>query len=396
MTVSTSRRIAFHILCQVQQDGFADDLLREQSTALDSRDAGLARELVMGCLRYQRQLDWVIEMLAKRAAESLDAPLLIALRMGIYQLRYLDRVPRYAAVSESVELARLAGKAKASGLVNAVLRRVTRTKIKWPRPAIEHSLPDWLWNKWESQMGAARAGRVAASALQTPQTYIRVPPGREPEAEALGAEHTEVAGCYRLAGTDRGPFRVQDIGAQTIVPLLNLHPGHRFLDVAAAPGNKTLQALEVAVHAVAGDRSLSRLQMLRGVGAGRVVFDAQRGFPFLARFDRILVDAPCSGTGTLARNPEIRWRVRPEDLARHQRRQRLMLGHALNCLVPGGSLVYATCSLEPEENEEVVDFVLAQPESGSRTERFRLAHTMRRVPGEHPGDGFFAAVITSN
>jgi 16S rRNA (cytosine967-C5)-methyltransferase len=184
---------------------------------------------------------------------------------------------------------------------------------------------------------------------------------------------------------------MQDIGSQSIVPLLALEPGQRFLDLCAAPGNKTAQALEAGVHAIAADLHFHRLVQLKPLTANLLVLDGTRPLPFARPFDRILVDAPCSGTGTLGRNPEIKWRLKPEDLDDLRVRQSALLANAFAVLAPGGLLVYATCSLEPEENEGVVGkagYPLGPPAN-------LVAHTMRRIPGRDPGDGFYACVIKS-
>jgi 16S rRNA (cytosine967-C5)-methyltransferase len=170
------------------------------------------------------------------------------------------------------------------------------------------------------------------------------------------------------------------------VPLLRLEPGQRFLDLCAAPGNKTAQALESGVRAVACDLHFHRLRQMKELSAGMVVLDGTRPLPFATPFERILVDAPCSGTGTLGRNPEIKWRLRPEDLTDLQRRQRALLATARAALAPGGLLVYSTCSLEPEENEEVLAGVAPE----------LIVQTSERIPGRDSGDGFYAAVIRSD
>jgi 16S rRNA (cytosine967-C5)-methyltransferase len=174
--------------------------------------------------------------------------------------------------------------------------------------------------------------------------------------------------------------RIQDIGAQSIVPLLDLSPGQTFLDLCAAPGNKTAQALESGVRAVACDVHWSRLAPMKSLGIDLVMLDAQQPLPFQKRFDRILVDAPCTGTGTLAHNPEIKWRLRPAAIAGLQQIQKRILSQALDALAPGGRLVYSTCSLEREENEDVVEG--------------RNVKMMRRIPGRDSGDGFFAAIFS--
>jgi len=348
--VSPARIIAFDVLRKVHHGGYASDLLLKLSEQLDSRDAALASEIVFGCLRYQAQLDYLISLWS---TARLDIEVRIALRMGVYQLRYLDRIPPHAAVTESVELVKRARKRSAGGLVNAVLRKVHRNPVSWPDRATELSTPAWLLEKWDRQFGAETATRIAQASLQQPETYV--------------------------ASTGR----IQDIGSQSIVPLLDLHPGLSFLDLCAAPGNKTAQALEYGVRAVACDLHWHRLKALADLPCPRVVLDGSIHLPFSTRFDRILVDAPCSGTGTLGRNPEIKWRLQPKDLPLLQRTQTALLRNALQCLAPTGKIVYSTCSLEEEENDQVI----AQA-PGHWT-------VARRIPGIDPGDGFFAAVLTS-
>jgi 16S rRNA (cytosine967-C5)-methyltransferase len=380
--MSPARIAAFDVLKRVESGGYASDLLMEFSAALSSRDAGLASEIVFGVLRYQGQLDYLIRLLSGRDPSRLDPEVRITLRMGIYQLRYLERIPSHAAVGESVELVKRARKRSASGLVNAVLRKVTREPVEWPDRAVALSIPAWLLGRWERQFGRDTAESIARAFLKQPETYVRVP--GEPPAE-LSLEHTGVPGCYRLISGQSGDLRIQDIGSQSIVPLLDLKPGQTFLDLCSAPGNKTAQALESGVQAVACDLHWRRLVTVPE-GCSRVVLDGTQPLPFAGRFDRILVDAPCSGTGTLGRNPEIKWRVRPADLVNLHIKQVGLLRNALGALAPGGKLVYSTCSLEREENEEVVEEVLGH----------KAAASTRRIPGRDPGDGFYAAVLGSN
>jgi len=355
----TARTVAFHVLLQVEQGGFASDLLRARSEKLESRDAGLAHEIVFGCLRRQAQLDFLIEHFSGRPVARLDPEVRTAMRMGIYQLRHLDRIPAHAAVTESVELVKMARKRSAMGFVNAVLRTAAgREAAPWPDRSVALSTPEWLLASWERQFGPETAVKIAEAFLHVPETYTRVTLG-EP--------------------------RIQDIGSQTIVPLLDLKPGLSFLDLCAAPGNKTAQALECGVRAVACDISFPRLAGLKRLGCPLVLLDATEPLPFHTPFDRVLLDVPCSGTGTLGRNPEIKWRLRPEDLAGLHQRQVRLLENALKLLAPGGRLVYSTCSLEREENESVLEQVLGEVPSTK----------MRRTPGIDPGDGFFAAVIGS-
>ena len=372
-SISPARQIAYDVLLAVDRGGYASDLLLARSVGLDSRDAGLAAEIVFGALRFQLQLDFLIEHYSGRAAK-LDSEVRIALRMGIYQLRYLDRVPAHAAVGESVELIKRARKRSATGFANAILRKVNRQPVAWPSRAVELSHPAWMLARWDAQFGAESATAIARANLRPPEMYIR-----SPHAVPAGAQATEIPGCYRVASGEAGGYRIQDIGSQSIVPLLELRPGLTFLDLCASPGNKTAQALESGVRAIACDRYFARMEPLRSLGIPLVVLDGRSPLPFRRRFDRILLDAPCSGTGTLSRNPEIKWRLRPEDIEDMRLRQSALLWQAREALAPGGILVYATCALEREENEEVVGDLAAR--------------IVRRTPGQDPGDGFFAAVV---
>ena len=376
MRLAPARQAAFAALLSVERGAWSAEALSAKSAQLDSRDAGLASDIVFGTLRHRGELDAAIARYARRAVEKLDPAVRVALEMGLYQIRFLDRVPAHAAVNDSVELARRAGKSSAAAFVNAILRRAIREPVSIPENA---STPAWLMERWVAQYGPDCAAAIAQASLAPPERFIRVGPGQPPP----GAEPTEIPGCYRLAAGDPLGFRFQDIGSQAVVPLLDLLPGQTFLDVCAAPGNKTAQALETPVRAVACELHLSRARMLAELGIPVAVADATRPLPFDGRFDRILVDAPCSGTGTLARNPEIKWRVKPEDLADLHTRQIAILKNALELLAPDGLLVYSTCSLEREENEDVVAASSA-----------KVVRTMQRLPGRDPGDGFFAAVLS--
>jgi len=383
--VSPARRVAFRVLLLVERGGYAVDLLASRTAALDARDAALAEELVLGCLRWQGQLDWLIRQISGRDPARLDPEVRVAIRLGIYQLRFLDRIPPHAAVHESVELVKRAGHRFAAGFVNAVLRRVGRDPVVFPDLATELSHPAWLLERWERFYGRETALAIARANLRRPETYVRVPPGAAlPEGVVL--EPTDVPGCYRLVEGRAAGLRIQDIGSQAVMGLLELEPGMTLLDVCAAPGNKTAQALESGCRVVACDLHLSRLRRMKDRGCPLVVADAARALPFRTRFERILLDVPCSGTGTLAPNPEIKWRLTPEKLAELHALQVSLLRNALELLAPGGLLLYVTCSLEPEENDEVLREVLG----------FVPERIVRRLPGRDPGDGFFAAVIRSS
>lgn len=374
---TSARSIAFQVLLRVQEGAWASEALLAASAGLDSREAGLASELVFGCLRRQLQLDYLITLLPG-AGRKLDPEVRIALRLGVYQIRYMDRIPAHAAVSESVDLVKQARKRSAAPFVNAVLRKVHRNPVEWPDRATELSCPAWLLERWETHYGEETAASIARAFLEKPEKYFRAPSGLP---EGVEAEPAGIPGSYRLIAGHID--RAQDIGSQSIVPLLDLRSGLSFLDLCAAPGGKTAQALESGVEAFACDLHWQRLRQVNLPGCRRVTLDGTQPLPFRRRFDRILVDAPCSGTGTLGRNPEIKWRIQPEDLTQLQARQKALLRNALPLLEPGGRLVYSTCSLEPEENERVIESLANHWE------------IHRRIPGVDAGDGFFAAVLGS-
>jgi 16S rRNA (cytosine967-C5)-methyltransferase len=396
----SAREIAFDILMEVEQGGFAADLLTTETRQLESRDAGLAAAIVLGVLRNWLAIDFLIHHFSERDTAKLDLEVRMALAMGIYQMRWMDRIPRHAAVSESVNLVKRAGVRSASGFANAVLRKVHRDEVAWPSESIALSTPDWLLSRWIRNFGHEQATKIAAASLETPDTYVRVPAGQEPpEAATL----TGIPGCYLLRSRppavaesespgESGPaalphaahgFRVTDIGSQSIVPLLGLGAGMTLLDLCASPGNKTAQAMESGAWVVAGDVRMRRMEPLRRLNIPLLLLDATEPLPFGPIFDRILLDAPCSGTGTLAHNPEIKLRLEADDLLVNRDRQRLLLRQALTVLKPGGRLVYSTCSLEPEENEQVIASVCPR----------RVEQTLARIPGREPGDGFSAFVI---
>ena len=370
---------------------------------LTERDRALVSEIVLGGLRRQGEIDHFLTRAAERKMGKLDPEVRVALRMGCYQMWFLDRIPARAAVSESVEIVKGAGKRSAAGLVNAVLRKLSDR----PDGSADLSHPAWMRERWRRVYGPEVSASILEANLRPPPTYLRLN-ARYPLEETLArladegieTEATELRWC-RVVRQGRpqagkcyreGRIRIQDISSQAVTPLLDLEARHRFLDVCAAPGGKTCQALEqrggsAGGATVAADLHLHRLRTMRTlatVPVNPVLLDAETSLPLRQTFDRVLVDAPCSGTGTLARNPEIKWRLSPEDLDELSRKQQRILRQALAALRPGGVLVYATCSLEPEENQAVVEAVL-------KTETvFRSGAYLQRVPGRDAGDGFFA------
>ena len=402
MTASPARRAAFGILLATETRGaYADELLHgDRLERLSAADRGLAEELTMGVLRRRGELDDAIEQVVRRPLTKLDQEVLCALRIGAYQLLRLDRVPAHAAVSESVELVKAAGKRSASGLTNAALRKIG--KLSSSAVDEQENVPDWLRVRWRDRFGDEATRAIVEASLRAPEKFLRLNPQFDREEtitqlkmESIELCETEVSGAYRVvAGRTRDSqtvmsrrASVQDVGSQAVVALLALRPGMRMLDVCAAPGGKAQAASERlgAGSVVACDLHPHRLRKMRALGARSVKLvatDSAQALRAEVRFDRVLVDAPCSGTGTLGRNPEIKWRLQPRDLEDLAGRQAALLCAALGRVAEGGALVYSTCSLEGEENEQVVARA-AGPE-------WRIEERLERIPGRDAGDGFWA------
>jgi 16S rRNA (cytosine967-C5)-methyltransferase len=451
---SPARKIAYHILLRLESGrSFAVDLLQSpEVSALKEADRRLATEIVMGVLRWRGDLDFQIEQLSGRTVKGFDSEVLTVLRMGVYQIRFLERVPKHAVVDDAVELTKAARKRSAAGLVNAVLRkceppldRILEHDFEHlsaeNRESVRRTVPAWLLKRWgrvaatTTEPNEAGTVRLAHASLQTPRTTLRVVDAgadvpsirRELAAEGVATSPclfaqalglTVESGQVQNARAYReGRVVIQDEASQLVAELVSPAPGQRVLDLCAAPGMKAGQLGQMlgAGRLVACDRSAARLRTLAkllppwvpaAVRLSMVRLDAASEFPFRTKFDRILLDAPCSGTGTLARNPEIKWRLRPEDITRLAELQAKMLRNALPALASGGRLVYATCSLEPEENEGVVEKVLSeQPEFRALTAReLALEHPhliplvdsrgyFRTCPDRYSMDGFTAAVM---
>jgi len=442
MPISPARVAAFDILLRVERDdSYASELLHSSGNAgLSSADHGLATELVMGVLRWRSLLDQNIAERSSQKLARLDPEVLTALRLAAYQLLFLDRVPERAAVHESVELVKRARKRSAVPFANAVLRKLTEVAggqvgvsgtDNAQRPAelaVSSAHPLWLVERWIREFGFEAARGVCAYDQRIPQTAIRVTDATI--AEKLKKQKIELSpghlltSAYRVVSGDltaTRPFRegqvmIQDEASQ-LVSLLVGH-GANILDCCAAPGGKTRTLAERNPNAsiVALDLHAHRARMLRKLVTAanvRVIVADARSLPLTALFDRVLADVPCSGTGTLARNPEIKWRLTPEDLIDLQARQVSILRSAMQRVSPGGRIVYSTCSLEKEENSEVVEKAMSADHSfrvlDCRIELQRLRSQgelrwedigsltsgpyLRTIPGVHPCDGFFAAIL---
>jgi 16S rRNA (cytosine967-C5)-methyltransferase len=435
-TVSPARLIAFEILQRVSDGAYASVLLAAREPELSQADRGLCHELVMGVLRWQLWLDRLIESYSNRKVSDLDEGVRLALRLGLYQLRFLSRIPASAAVNESVSLTSVARLRSAGAFVNAVLRRATREPEVDPADHIEDSLerlavvtshPRWLIARWQAAFGAAETEALAHANNLRPPIAFRVVKKRARETEICddlrkaGATivPSKVApGAWRIGGATnrlhelvaRGEVYIQDEASQLVATLLDLRLGQRVLDLCAAPGGKTTQIADLSLDAnevVAGDlherrlqtiKATARLQGLESINC--IALDATQSLPLAeAAFDRVLVDAPCSGTGTLRHNPEIRWRISESDVGELAERQKRILTNAAKVVRPGGRLVYSTCSVEWDEGEEVARWLLETHESFRPVDLPATAASKSRSgsvrlwPHRQGTDGFFICAM---
>jgi 16S rRNA (cytosine967-C5)-methyltransferase len=449
--VSAARTAAFDILLRVERESsYASELLHSRTyDRLAELDHSLTTELVMGVLRWRSLLDSQIAGTSDQPLSKLDLEILTALRIAAYQLGWLTRIPARAAINESVELVKRARKRSAAPFVNAVLRKLAaRTTPLDMAPqlastytsaetlATDSAHPLWLVERWVEAYGLEAALNICRYDQSVPVTAIRL---RRPEAEAqLHAEGIELAPGVFLASARRvvqgnvtrtAAFRtglcvIQDEASQLVAALVG--EGTGILDCCAAPGGKTAAIAdhnpEASVTAV--DLHPHRARLLRkllavhspaeaATGKVHVIAADARNLPFATEFDRVLADVPCSGTGTLSRNPEIKWRLTPHDLGDLQLRQVAILRSAMARVAREGRLIYSTCSLEKEENEDVIEMALAKNSSfrvidcHTQLEQLQLQGELvwpdpslltrgpylRTLPGVHPCDGFFAAIL---
>ncbi len=438
MAVSPARKAAFEILLTLERgQGHSDDLLRGSAvSALIHQDRNLTTALVLGVLRWQIQLDALFRPLLKHPNAKVDAEVLIALRLGAFQLLHLDRIPASAAIDQSVELTRQSGHRFASAMVNAVLRKlsVQSSQTGSSQPDASTAYPAWMRQGWLSFFGEDTTCAICAHGQSQPTLSIRIH-GPETEYELapvgialapgslLTTARTVLEGdVTATAAFHEGRVRIQDEGSQLVAEIAG--QGSRILDCCAAPGGKTMILAERNPHAriIACEASPQRLDVLRA----RVAPLADRIECGLAdatalgeesAYDLVLADVPCSGTGTLGRNPEIRHRLQPEEFARQAERQTAILSNALRAAAPGGRVVYSTCSLEPEENEQVIAAALDRDTTarviplGARLNEMRTESILteagfhhlessltpegylRLVPGAAGTDGFFVALL---
>ena len=444
---SPARRAAFAVLLRLEPtrerprpprpDALIARLEDAEGQPPNDRDRALARELVFGVLRRRRALDYALDSYSRRPVGKLDLPVRTALRLGLYQLRYLDRVPASAAVHESVSLAAASARPGAAGLVNAVLRAYLRADHPWPRPGGDRDLylraglsyPDWMVDRCLAQLGTAGARRRLEAGNRSPTVFLRVSRRLALEEvrkrlaqDGVQTERFPIAPrCLRVTGGNpqdsslyrEGAVHLQDAGSQLVAWLLPVDGARRCLDACAAPGGKAaILADRIEPRPlIAADLRPGRVDLLdstlRRLAAGKVLrlaADAARP-PFApATFDRILLDVPCSGLGTLARNPDIKWTASPARVRDLAEAAGGIARAAADLLASGGMLLYSACSLEPEETTEAVRGLLAaRPGLRQLSLADRLPEALaplidedgalRVAPEDHGTDGYFAALL---
>lgn len=418
---SPARKVAFKLLTRIESGkAFSDDVLNSRiMETLDVRDRHLTTEIVYGTLRLRALLDYVLKDLSAKPWDEVETGVKVLLRMSLYQMWHMDRIPDHALVNDAVDLAKQELGKGIDRFVNAILRRLTRNR-PWNNPGftgkappwVRVSLPKWLWDRWQSRFGESLALDYASSLNRPPQLCVRLT-----EESVSGVQSDLVPGAAIL--TEEGPdpqghhqYRYQDEASQLIPHLIGAGPGWRVWDSCAAPGGKS-----AILHRICGNRGLvissdlrkeraSKMrELLRASGINDpdvLVLDASARLPFRCRFDAVLADVPCSGLGTLRRNPEKKWRFSPEEFAALQQVQLSILENVSQCVRAGGRLLYSTCSTEPEENEHVVlsflerhpEFRCEAPEDPPGIGLWTGQDGMvRTFPGARPWDGFFAALM---
>ncbi len=431
--ISPARLAAFEILLKIESErAFSSVLLPIYEDRLSSQDRALCHAITLGVLRKKLYLDKLIEEFTKKKTEKFDLVVLLALRMGLFQILFLDKIPAHAAINESVNLVHRAKKRSASGLVNAVLRRVLRDKVNLEfadeieKLSIETSHPRWLIERWSKQFGFEETGKLAAANNETPKLVFRLTKKSDDKTiEILKKLGLEISGSAVVSNAwevlksneilhlyaAEGKIYFQDEASQLVAQAVRLKSNESFLDVCAAPGSKVTQIRnsEFGIQnlTVAGDYYAHRTKTLRencrrqGAESVQILrYDAEKNLPFADEsFDVALVDAPCSGSGTIRHNPEIRYFLRAEDFSELSVKQLKILENASKVVKTGGRLIYSTCSLEREENEAVCERFLAartdfEKVTPALPEGFLTVKNFARTfPQKDKTDGFFIAVF---
>jgi 16S rRNA (cytosine967-C5)-methyltransferase len=433
--VTPGRTAALEVFGAVERGQRVDRAFASSASDLDLRERAWCRELVYGAQRLRGRLDYLLDRRVRRGLDSVDAEVLNVLRLGVYQVLYMDGVPEYAAVSQTVDLARLAGGDGASGFVNAIMRATVREK-----PGKEHfpdfesdaagflstwgSHPRWLIDRWLSRWPAVTVRRLVEANNQVPPIYLRC--FRDPPAEAVrrlsdaGIAATAVgfgtecvllhAGSSPIEAMAVVSSVVQDPAAALVVPFADPAPGDRVADLCSAPGGKAMAFAARGNAVLAGDRSSERLKLVAG-NARRLAARTREGSsfnvsvvqadamnPVVEGAEMILVDVPCTGTGTLRRNPDARWRLTPQRMEELVQLQGRILEATAAVVPDGGCLVYSTCSLESEENEGRIEAFLSvhpefelEPSSGVDNKFLNERGQLLVLPQKTGFDGAFAA-----
>jgi 16S rRNA (cytosine967-C5)-methyltransferase len=427
--VTASRAVAAEICTDLRRGEFLDHSFERRIAPLDARDRRWTRELVYGMLRHRGWIDAILSDRVRGGLARLDPDVIDLLRLGVYQLTNMGSVPAYAAIAQTVELAKRRHGLGASKLVNAVLRRTDRERDELSVPvssepaealAIRYSHPRWLIARWIERWGEQDTERLLA--LNNAEAPIVIRPYgivREQleamleEAGVHVAEAPYVSDSIAISGgitfTELGAFKkglffVQDPAATLVTEYASIAPSTIVADLCAAPGGKSLELSKTAGTVIASDKSLGRLQRLL---ANERRLETTNVFPFVgdarhpavAPVDAALIDVPCTGTGTFRRHPDARWRLKISDLAVMSALQKTLIRAAAKVVKPGGLLVYSTCSLEPEENDEQVDsflsenpdWILEAPPEGSVAPELLDGGRLRVLPQRHGTDGAFAA-----
>ena len=395
-SASPARRAAFETVLRVfEHDAYADRAFRTAAAKLDQRDRALAQRLAYGTIQRVRTLDYAIEELGRRPVRKLDPPVRAALRLGAYELGFLETA-RHAAVNEAVELVRTARLERAVAFANAVLRRVADGVEPLleglPEGALKHSYPDWIEEVWARDLGREESLALMRAQNEPPETVVRLVRGE------IDGEPTDIPGAYRVERVDEqalaeGRLWPQSRGSQLAGLCVGSRAGERVLDLCAAPGGKATQlAGEVTAVEKRAGRARELEENCARLGASNVTVicaDALALPVELRDYDRALVDAPCSGLGVLASRPDLRWRGEPLPELQTE-----LLRVAAERVKPGGTIIYSVCTINADENEAIVDTSGLEPEPLEEWPRFvhpRRPEFLLTLPHRHATSGFFIA-----
>lgn len=429
----STRQLALEILCRIEKGAYADHLLDAHRNQVTPQDRDLFQHLVLGTLTYRQKLDHILNAYLPKPIHKQKVPLRNLLRLSVYQLQFLDRVPAYAIVDEAVTLARKTQGASIAKLVNAILRGVAenRKNITYPNAqthpidhlSITESHPHWMIQRWIKRYGFENTQKLCQINNTTPTLTIRANPlkttssnlqsglAQEGISSEAVAQHPHMLAIlhpknlFQTTAFQKGLFTVQGIGAASVIPLLDPQPHETILDVCSAPGGKTTamaEHMQNTGHIIAVDLYPARLKTVRQNAQRLHITNIHTlaanatHLPFQNAFDRVLLDAPCSALGILSHHPDMRWLRQPKDIAFLSQQQNALLHHAAQHVKPNGTLVYSTCTIEPEENEHVIEnFLKTHPqfhlEPAHNHHPLAQGNYLQFLPHRNHHDGLFAA-----